>query len=159
MFVTIWMCTHEWSDIPSRCAFIPAAYHQPLICSSALTASTSAASLRLPRVGTLISAARIALAQRDARLRLAHDAPAASACAPRRQRHQLALHAARLLAVARRVARPACRRAAAPRSACCRRGSARACRAARRAAPGRATGATSSTRLSRLRGIRSAEPM
>ena len=49
------------------------------------------------------------------------------------------------------------RRAAAPTRACCRRGSARACRAGRPCAAGSWIGTQSSTRLSRLRGIRSAE--
>src|SRR4051812_8814219 len=55
MFVTIWMCTHEWSDMPRRSALTPAAYHQALTWSSPLTASTSACRRRLPRVGTRIS--------------------------------------------------------------------------------------------------------
>ena len=51
------------------------------------------------------------------------------------------------------------RRRRAPRRWRCRRSSAPARRAARPAAPASSTGVTSSTRLSRLRGIRSAEPI
>ena len=83
---------------------------------------------------------------------------AASARARGVARHQLALHAARLGAVGR-AARPGAVRGERPTRWCRRRSSARACRAGRRAAPASATGASSSTRVSRLRGIRSAEPM
>ena len=55
MFVTIWMCTHEWSLISSRTtAFTFATCHQPLSCSSSLTRSITVRSLRLPRTGTRI---------------------------------------------------------------------------------------------------------
>jgi Domain of unknown function (DUF4389) len=55
MFVTIWMCTHEWSLISIRAtAFTFETCHQPLSWSSALTRSISVRSLRLPRTGTLI---------------------------------------------------------------------------------------------------------
>src|SRR4051812_19356331 len=50
-FSTIWTCTHEWSDIPSRVAFVCWTSHQALSWSSALAASSSAWSLRLPRAG------------------------------------------------------------------------------------------------------------
>ena len=53
MLVTIWMCTQEWSLISRRTtAFTLAACHQPLIWSSAPTASRSFRSLRFPRAGT-----------------------------------------------------------------------------------------------------------
>jgi hypothetical protein len=51
MLVTIWMWTHEWSVSPRRCAVIPATCHHALTWRSALTASRSCSSLRLPRVG------------------------------------------------------------------------------------------------------------
>src|SRR5690349_12128272 len=51
MFTTIWMWTHEWSDIRRRSAFICATCHQALSCSSELAAASSASSLRLPREG------------------------------------------------------------------------------------------------------------
>ena len=55
MFVTIWMCTQEWSLISSRTtAFTFATCHQPLSWSSPLTRSITCASLRLPRSGTRI---------------------------------------------------------------------------------------------------------
>src|SRR3954447_9649901 len=53
MFVTIWMCTHEWSLISRRStAFTFETCHQPLSCRSALTRSISVRSLRFPRTGT-----------------------------------------------------------------------------------------------------------
>ena len=55
MFVTIWMCTQEWSLISIRAtALMFETCHQPLSWSSALTRSMSVRSLRLPRTGTLI---------------------------------------------------------------------------------------------------------
>ena len=55
MFVTIWMCTQEWSLIAIReTALTFETCHQPLSWSSALTRSISVRSLRLPRTGTLI---------------------------------------------------------------------------------------------------------
>src|SRR3954468_13486227 len=55
MFVTIWMCTQEWSLISIRAtAFTFETCHQPFSCLSALTRSTIVRSLRLPRTGTLI---------------------------------------------------------------------------------------------------------
>ena len=56
------MCTHEWSDIRSRSAFTCATYHQALSWSSALAASSSLSSLRLPRVGTRMRIAATASA-------------------------------------------------------------------------------------------------
>src|SRR3954471_13541087 len=50
-FRTIWTCTHEWSDIPSRLAVVCCASHQALSCSSPFAASSSASSLRFPRAG------------------------------------------------------------------------------------------------------------
>src|SRR3954451_24915295 len=50
-FSTIWTCTHEWSDIPRRVAFVCWTSHQALSWSSAFAASSSASSLRLPRAG------------------------------------------------------------------------------------------------------------
>src|SRR3954452_24905697 len=44
-------CTHEGSDVPSRVAFVCWTSHQALSWSSALAASSSAWSLRLPRAG------------------------------------------------------------------------------------------------------------
>ena len=57
MFVTIWMWTHEWSDISSRSALTAAACHHAFSSTSALTASISFSSLRLPRAGTRMCAA------------------------------------------------------------------------------------------------------
>ena len=55
MFVTIWMCTQEWSLISSRTtAFTFATCHQPLSWSSRFTRSITCVSLRLPRSGTRI---------------------------------------------------------------------------------------------------------
>ncbi len=55
MFVTIWMCTQEWSLISKRStAFTFATCHQPLSCLSSLTRSTSVRSLRFAREGTLM---------------------------------------------------------------------------------------------------------
>ena len=55
MFVTIWMCTQEWSLISIRATALTfETCHQPLSWSSALTRSISVRSLRLPRTGTLI---------------------------------------------------------------------------------------------------------
>src|SRR5436190_11106845 len=55
MFVTIWMCTQEWSLISRRLtAFTLDTCHHALIWLSSLTLSTSVASLRFARVGTLI---------------------------------------------------------------------------------------------------------
>ena len=51
MFSTIWMWTHEWSDMCSRSALTPAACHHALICRSASTASSSRCRRRLPRAG------------------------------------------------------------------------------------------------------------
>ena len=76
MFVTIWMCTQEWSLISRRTtAFTFATCHQPLSCWSALTRSISCASLRLPRSGT-----RMRIARRPA------TASAASRARPRPRR-------------------------------------------------------------------------
>src|SRR5579884_2429718 len=53
MFVTIWMCTHEWSLISIRTtAFTFATCHQPLSWSSWLTRSITRRSFWLPRSGT-----------------------------------------------------------------------------------------------------------
>src|SRR3954471_19203306 len=61
MFVTIWMCTHEWSLISIRAtAFTFETCHQPFNCLSALTRSTSWRSFRFPRTGTLIRIRSIA---------------------------------------------------------------------------------------------------
>src|SRR6185503_4463374 len=60
MFVTIWTWTHEWSVSSSRAALTPAMCHHALTCGSALTASKSWSSLRLPRVGARIRIAAIA---------------------------------------------------------------------------------------------------
>jgi hypothetical protein len=54
MFVTIWMCTHEWSDMSSLWALTPAMCHHAFTCASALTASSNLSSRRLPRVGARI---------------------------------------------------------------------------------------------------------
>ena len=52
MFVTIWMCTHEWSLISMRAtAFTFATCHQPLIWSSLLTRSTTVRSFLFARTG------------------------------------------------------------------------------------------------------------
>src|SRR5438105_11669739 len=55
MFVTIWMCTHEWSLISSRtAAFTFETCHHAFSCLSSLTRSSTCRSLRLPRSGTRI---------------------------------------------------------------------------------------------------------
>ena len=55
MFVTIWMCTQEWSLISMRTtAFTFATCHRPLSWLSSLTRSISVRSLRFARGGTLI---------------------------------------------------------------------------------------------------------
>ena len=60
MLTTIWMWTQEWSDIPSRSEFTCAMCHHAATSGSALTASNSASSLRLPRIGARTFAASIA---------------------------------------------------------------------------------------------------
>ncbi len=55
MFTTIWMWTQEWSDMSRRSAFTCCMYHHACRRRSALAASKSASSLRLPRVGARIS--------------------------------------------------------------------------------------------------------
>ena len=63
MFVTIWMCTQEWSLIPIRAtAFTFETCHHAFSCLSSLTRSTMVRSLRLPRTGTLILMRAIASA-------------------------------------------------------------------------------------------------
>src|SRR5438105_12666952 len=55
MLATIWMCTQEWSLIPSRLTALTfATCHQPLRLLSAFTRSSSERSLRLRCAGTLI---------------------------------------------------------------------------------------------------------
>ena len=54
MLATIWMWTRLWSDIPSRSEVTCCMYQRAAISPSALTASSSFSSLRLPRVGTLM---------------------------------------------------------------------------------------------------------
>ena len=55
MFVTIWMCTQEWSLISIRTtAFTFATCHQPLSWSSRLTRSITWRSFLLPRSGRRI---------------------------------------------------------------------------------------------------------
>ena len=51
MLSTTWTWTQEWSDIPSRSECTCAMCHQARTSASALTPSSSASSLRLPRVG------------------------------------------------------------------------------------------------------------
>ena len=63
MFVTIWMCTHEWSLISMRAtAFTFATCHQPFSWSSRLTRSITVRSLRFARSGTRIRICRTASA-------------------------------------------------------------------------------------------------
>src|SRR3954452_19238734 len=62
MFVTIWTWTHEWSVSPSRAALTPATCHHAFTWGSALTASMSWSSRRLPRVGARMRIAAIASA-------------------------------------------------------------------------------------------------
>src|SRR4051812_29589355 len=50
-FRTICTCTHEWSDMPSRSAFVCCTTHHALSWSSALAASSRAWSFLLPRAG------------------------------------------------------------------------------------------------------------
>ena len=55
MFVTIWMCTQEWSLISMRTAALTlATCHQAFSCLSSLARPISVRSLRLPRTGTLM---------------------------------------------------------------------------------------------------------
>ena len=55
MFVTIWMCTQEWSLISMRAtAFTFDTCHHAFSCLSSLTRSINVRSFRLPRTGTLI---------------------------------------------------------------------------------------------------------
>ena len=55
MFVTIWMCTQEWSLISMRATALTfATCHQPLSWSSSLTRSITVRSLRFARTGTWI---------------------------------------------------------------------------------------------------------
>ena len=52
MFVTIWMCTQEWSLISIRTvAFTFATCHHPFSCRSAFTRSSSVRSFRFARSG------------------------------------------------------------------------------------------------------------
>ena len=52
MLVTIWMWTHEWSDIPRRrVALTSATCHHAFTRSSSLTASSNCLSFWLPRAG------------------------------------------------------------------------------------------------------------
>src|SRR4051794_30238033 len=63
MFVTIWMCTQEWSLICMRATALTfAACQSALIDSSRLTRSTTSRSVRFPRAGTLIRMSRTASA-------------------------------------------------------------------------------------------------
>ena len=63
MFVTIWMCTHEWSLMPMRAtALTLETCHHAFSCLSSFTRSTSVRSLRLPRTGTLMRMRAIASA-------------------------------------------------------------------------------------------------
>src|SRR3954451_22346537 len=55
MLTTIWTCTQEWSDIPSRSALTCCMYHHARSRSSALAAASRVSSFRLPRVGARIS--------------------------------------------------------------------------------------------------------
>ena len=60
MLSTIWTWTQEWSDIPSRSEVTWAMCHQARSSASALTPSSSASSLRFPRVGARTRACSIA---------------------------------------------------------------------------------------------------
>ena len=77
MLSTIRMWTQEWSDIPSRSDWTWAMCHQARTSGSALSASSSASSRRLPRVGAPIRAAGVA----SAGLRPSSPGPAASTSA------------------------------------------------------------------------------
>ena len=71
MFVTIWMCTHEWSLISIRAtAFTFATCHQPFSWSSWLTRSITVRSLRFARTGTRMRICATASVGRQARLAL-----------------------------------------------------------------------------------------
>ena len=67
MLSTIWTWTQEWSDIPSRSEVTWAMCHQARSSASALTPSSSASRLRLPRVGARTLAPAIASAGVSAR--------------------------------------------------------------------------------------------
>ena len=59
MLTTIWMCTHEWSDIASRSAFVCCMCHHALSCVSALALAISRSSLGLRSLGARIAIAAI----------------------------------------------------------------------------------------------------
>src|SRR3954471_6299834 len=61
MFVTIWMCTQEWSLISMRAtAFTFETCHQPLTCGSLLTRSITVRSFLFARTGTRMRICAIA---------------------------------------------------------------------------------------------------
>ena len=61
MFVTIWMCTQEWSLIAIRATALTfETCHQPLSCESWFTRSITRRSFWLPRSGTRIRIAATA---------------------------------------------------------------------------------------------------
>ena len=62
MLSTIWTWTQEWSDMPRRSEVTWAMCHQARSSASAFTPSSSASSLRLPRVGARTLARSIASA-------------------------------------------------------------------------------------------------
>ena len=71
MFVTIWMCTQEWSLISMRTtAFTFATCHQPFSCLSALARSTMRRSFRFAALGDADSHAGDGLRRRQPRLAL-----------------------------------------------------------------------------------------
>ena len=81
MFVTIWMCTHEWSLISMRAtAFTFETCHHPFSCLSSFTRSISVRSLRLPRTGTRI---RIRSTASAGVSRTSRSASAATGCSIR----------------------------------------------------------------------------
>src|SRR5215475_1345128 len=81
MFVTIWMCTQEWSLICIRATALTfETCHQPLSWLSELTRSISVRSLRSPRTGTLI---RIRATASAGVRRASRSASAATGCSIR----------------------------------------------------------------------------
>ena len=156
MFSTIWMWTQEWSDMCRRSAFRPCIRHHAFTWSSPLTAASS--SLEPP------VAARRRLdvdAARSPRGRLRSRWPVRARLGGRARRGRASARDARCGAPGPWASWRSQRAvgAAGPRRSRRRPSSARARRGCRRAAPGPRPAPTSSTRVSRLRGMRSADPI
>jgi hypothetical protein len=66
MLSTICTWTHEWSDMPSRCAVTSGARHSPFSRSLPLAAASSVSRRSFPRVGARTRTSAIASAGRVA---------------------------------------------------------------------------------------------